>query len=241
MVGWIHRFIFSSSQNHAKMMVKGLKSYKLHKDKESGRTDNDRREMSAKFLKMENEWTSGKWLGPSTFPLAQDWMVGRHREASSAPAPGELWDWEAPVTSEGRSAGLEWNQENSKDFLPHLPPTEMKVTKGMNLKTLEGRTPSTKEAESDSPLWYKQAYWQRPSPSCLCSAPSLGYQVSTHLPPKWEAHCFLSEKNSPKRKENYRYWHPGGFPWNRQVTAHCSHSEAHLSAVIPDLKHWVCF
>ena len=53
MVGWIHRFIFSSSQNLAKMMVKGLKSYKLHKDKESGRTDNDSREMSAKFWKIE--------------------------------------------------------------------------------------------------------------------------------------------------------------------------------------------
>ena len=167
-------------------------------------------------------------------------MLGRQREASSAPAPGELWDWEAPVTSEGGSTGLEWNQENSKDFLPHLPPTERKVIKGMSLKTMERRTPSTKEAENDSPLWYKQAYWQRPSPSCLCSAPSLGYQVNTHLPPKWAAHCFLYEKYLRERKTTdtdiLGDFHETG---KSQPIAPTQRPTCQQS--VPDVKHWVCF
>lgn len=75
--------IFSPAQN-LDMTVKGLKSYKHHKDKESGRTGIDRREVSAKYWKTESERISGKWLGSSTFPLAQDWAVRSQHETSSS-------------------------------------------------------------------------------------------------------------------------------------------------------------
>lgn len=57
MVGRIHPFIFSPSQNLATMTVEGLGSYKLHKDKERVEEQTVAGEKCHRFWKTESEWT----------------------------------------------------------------------------------------------------------------------------------------------------------------------------------------
>lgn len=56
MAGWILPFIFSPSQNLATMTVKGLGSYKLHKDKEREWKNRQWQERNVSQILKDGKW-----------------------------------------------------------------------------------------------------------------------------------------------------------------------------------------
>lgn len=106
----------------------------------------------------------------------------------------------------------------------------------------------TEEGERVGPLTYTSRHTDKetlpplsplssqsglPSRSILTSFPSGRFTVFSLKKRK-------TSLRAKKKKKPYRYWYFGIFQWNRQVIAHCPHSEARQGIQSnSDIKHWV--
>ena len=189
MMDWVHLFIFSPSQNPTKMTVKGLKSYKLTRAGRVGgwTMTGEKGQPKLKDGKWMNKWKVTEVPALSHQPRTGWWEVtwSQFKLQDSGKFPHQ----EATVTSEGRSAELEWNQKKSKDFFPDLSPysKESFYRHGFKGSGLEGGM--SQGRVSREPLWHEQAHWQTLTIlSWLSSQSGLPGQYP-HLPPMWEIHC----------------------------------------------------